>query len=33
MISRDERQILGIEKWVKSGCRGTLMWSTGVGSF
>lgn len=30
-MTRDERQRLGIQKWVNSGCRGTLMWCTGVG--
>ncbi len=31
MLDRNERQDLGIKKWVKSGCRGTLVWATGVG--
>lgn len=30
-MDRNERQNLGINKWVKSGCRGTLQWATGVG--
>ena len=29
--SRDERQKEGILKWVKAGCRGTLVWATGIG--
>lgn len=31
MLSRDERQTLGVQKWVNSGCRATWCWSTGVG--
>jgi superfamily II DNA or RNA helicase len=31
MLSRDERQTLGVQKWVNSGCRSTWCWSTGVG--
>lgn len=31
MNSRDERQQLGIQKWIDSGCRATLEWCTGVG--
>ena len=31
MLSRDERQNLGIKKWMGSKCRGTWMWATGVG--
>ncbi len=30
-MTRDERQRLGVSNWIKSGCRGTLMWSTGTG--
>lgn len=30
-MTRTERQKLGLQKWVQSGCRGTLQWSTGVG--
>jgi superfamily II DNA or RNA helicase len=30
-MDRTERQKLGIQKWVNAGCRGTLVWSTGVG--
>ena len=30
-MTRDERQRLGVKKWINSGCRGTLVWSTGVG--
>jgi superfamily II DNA or RNA helicase len=31
MLTRDERQQLGIKKWIENGCRGTLQWCTGVG--
>lgn len=31
MLSRDERQSLGVQKWVNAKCRGTWCWSTGVG--
>lgn len=31
MITRTERQTLGLQKWKLSGCRGTLAWSTGIG--
>lgn len=31
MLDRNERQDVGIRKWVNSGCRGTLVWATGVG--
>lgn len=31
MLSRDERQTLGITKWVNNKCRGTWVWATGVG--
>ena len=30
-MDRTERQKLGVRKWIDSGCRGTLNWSTGVG--
>lgn len=30
-MDRNERQNLGVRKWVGNGCRGTLMWATGVG--
>lgn len=30
-LSRNERQKLGIQKWINRGCRGTLQWATGVG--
>ena len=30
-MTRDERQKLGIQKWINSGCRGTLEWCTGSG--
>lgn len=30
-LTRDQRQQLGVSKWIKSGCRSTLMWSTGSG--
>jgi len=29
MISRTERQKLGVLKWKASGCRGTLQYATG----
>lgn len=31
-MDRNERQNLGVRKWVGNGCRGTLMWATGVGT-
>lgn len=31
MIDRTERQILGINKWIQNGCRGSLEWCTGAG--
>jgi len=31
VLDRTERQKLGVRKWINSGCRGTLCWSTGVG--
>lgn len=31
MVSRTERQKEGIKKWIKAGCKGTLVWSTGTG--
>jgi superfamily II DNA or RNA helicase len=31
MLSRNERQSLGVEKWVNNKCRGTWAWCTGVG--
>lgn len=30
-MDRNERQNLGIKKWISSGCRGTLEWATGTG--
>ena len=30
-LDRSERQLLGVRKWIESGCRGTLQWCTGVG--
>ena len=30
-LDRTERQKLGLERWVKAGCRATLQWCTGVG--
>jgi superfamily II DNA or RNA helicase len=30
-MTRDERQKLGIKKWIQSGCKGTLQWATGTG--
>ena len=30
-MKRDIRQKLGVDKWIKSGCRGTLQWAPGVG--
>lgn len=30
-LTRDQRQQLGVSKWIKSGCRASLVWSTGVG--
>ena len=30
-MTRDERQKLGVKRWIESGCRGTLCWATGVG--
>lgn len=31
MLSRTERQNLGIRKWVANGCRGSWVWATGTG--
>ena len=31
-MTRNERQKVAIEKWIKSGGRGTLQWCTGSGS-
>lgn len=31
MVSRTERQKEGVKKWIKAGCKGTLVWSTGTG--
>lgn len=31
MLSRTDRQKEGIKKWIKAGCKGTLVWSTGTG--
>lgn len=31
-LDRTERQKLGVRKWMQKGCRGTLCWSTGVGT-
>ena len=31
LMTRDERQKLGVHKWISSGCRGTLQWATGTG--
>jgi len=30
-MTRDERQKLGVRKWIDAGCRGTLKWCTGSG--
>lgn len=30
-MTRDERQKLGVQKWISAGCRGTLQWATGTG--
>lgn len=30
-MTRNERQDVGIEKWIKASCRATLVWATGVG--
>lgn len=30
-MTRDERQTLGVTKWIQNGCRGTLQWCTGSG--
>lgn len=30
-MDRNERQNLGIQKWISVKCRGTLVWATGVG--
>lgn len=30
-MTRDERQINAVSKWIKNGCRGTCVWSTGTG--
>ena len=31
MLDRNERQNLGIKKWVANKCRGTLCYCTGFG--
>ena len=31
MSSRDDRQELGVQKWINNGCKATLEWCTGVG--
>lgn len=31
MISRTDRQKEGVRKWIKVGCKGTLVWATGTG--
>lgn len=30
-MTRDDRQKLGIQKWINKGCKGTLQWCTGSG--
>lgn len=30
-LDRTERQRLGVQRWIDSGCKGTLQWCTGVG--
>ena len=30
-MTRDERQTIGIQKWINNKCRGTLEWCTGTG--
>lgn len=30
-MDKTERQKQGVQKWVQSNCRGTLMWATGMG--
>lgn len=30
-MTRDERQQVGLQKWMKYNCRATLMWATGTG--
>ena len=30
-MDRNERQNLGVKKWISSGCRGSLVWATGTG--
>lgn len=32
-MDRTERQTLGIEKWVKSGLKGTTLYPTGFGNY
>ena len=31
MITRTERQKIGIQRWIAANCRATLQWATGVG--
>ena len=31
-LTRDQRQELGRQTWIKNKCRGTLVYPTGVGS-
>ena len=31
MTSRDERQLLGVQKWINNKCKGTWMYCTGFG--
>jgi len=31
MDTRTERQKSAVDKWIKSGCRGTFQWCTGSG--
>ena len=31
MTSRDERQLLGVQKWISNKCRGTWCYCTGFG--
>lgn len=30
-MTRNERQVLGVKKWLEAGCKGTLQWCTGSG--
>lgn len=30
-MTRDDRQKLGVKRWITTGCRGTLQWCTGSG--